>query len=50
MDLIMTAFCTKVVEAGDKNGLIIGKNTGTDSTPSKFLMILSEHIMAIIKK
>jgi hypothetical protein len=33
MDLIMTAFCTKVVEAGDKNGLIIGKNTGTDSTP-----------------
>jgi hypothetical protein len=33
MDSIMTAFCTKVVEAGDKNGLKIGQNTGTDSTP-----------------
>lgn len=33
MDSIMTAFCTKVVEAGDKNRLKIGKNTGTDSTP-----------------
>ena len=33
MDSIMTALCTKVVEAGDKNGLKIGQNTGTDSTP-----------------
>jgi hypothetical protein len=33
MDSIMTAFCMKVVEAGDKNGLKIGQNTGTDSTP-----------------
>jgi hypothetical protein len=33
MDSIMTVFCKKVVEAGDKNGLEIGKNTGTDSTP-----------------
>ena len=33
MDSIMTTFCTKVVEAGDKNGLKIGQNTGTDSTP-----------------
>lgn len=30
---IMTAFCTKVVETGNKNGLTIGKDTGTDSTP-----------------
>jgi len=33
MDSIMRTFCTKVVEAGDKNGLKIGQNTGTDSTP-----------------
>jgi hypothetical protein len=33
MDTIMTAFCTKVVEAGDQNRLKIGQNTGTDSTP-----------------
>jgi hypothetical protein len=33
MDSIMTAFCKKVVEAGNKNGLKIGRNTGTDSTP-----------------
>src|SRR3990172_9863436 len=33
MDSIMRSFCTKVVEAGDKNGLKIGQNTGTDSTP-----------------
>jgi hypothetical protein len=37
IDSIMTALCTKVVEAGDKNGLKIGQNTGTDSTPLEVL-------------
>ncbi len=32
MDSIMTAFTTKIVEAGDKLNLTLGKNTGTDST------------------
>lgn len=35
MDAIMELFCIKVVEAGNKLGLTIGKNTGTDSTPIK---------------
>ena len=35
MDAIMELFCIKVVEAGNKLGLKIGKNTGTDSTPIK---------------
>jgi Transposase DDE domain len=33
MNSIMTVFSTKIVEAGDKLNLTIGKNTGTDSTP-----------------
>ncbi len=35
MDAIMELFCITVVEAGNKLGLKIGKNTGTDSTPIK---------------
>jgi len=33
MDAIMAFFCIKVVEAGNRLGLKIGQNTGTDSTP-----------------
>lgn len=33
MDAIMELFCIKVVGEGDKLGLKIGENTGTDSTP-----------------
>ncbi len=32
-DALMQAFCNKVVDAGNKLGLKIGENTGTDSTP-----------------
>ena len=35
MDEIMQIFCIKVVDAGNKLGLKIGKYTGTDSTPIK---------------
>jgi hypothetical protein len=35
MDEIMQVFCIKVVDAGNKLGLKIGKYTGTDSTPIK---------------
>ncbi|VVB96652.1 Uncharacterised protein [uncultured archaeon] len=35
MDAIMELFCITVVETGNKLGLKIGKNTGTDSTPIK---------------
>jgi hypothetical protein len=35
MDAIMQLFCIKVVDAGNKLGLKIGKYTGTDSTPIK---------------
>jgi len=35
MDAIMDLLCIRVVEAGNKLGLKIGKNTGTDSTPIK---------------
>jgi len=35
MDAIMQLFCIKVVEAGNKLDLKIGKYTGTDSTPIK---------------
>lgn len=35
MDAIMELFCIMVVEAGNKLGLKIGKDTGTDSTPIK---------------
>ena len=35
MDAIMQLFCIKVVEAGNRLGLKIGKCTGTDSTPIK---------------
>jgi hypothetical protein len=35
MDAIMQLFCIKVVEAGNRLGLKIGKYTGTDSTPIK---------------
>ena len=33
MDAIFSLFCIKVVELGNKLGLRIGENTGTDSTP-----------------
>lgn len=33
MDKTMEAFCIQVVNAGNKLGLKIGENTGTDSTP-----------------
>lgn len=33
MDATMQVFCIKVVETGNKLGLKIGENTGTDSTP-----------------
>lgn len=33
MDALMELFCIKVVGEGNKLGLKIGKNTGTDSTP-----------------
>jgi hypothetical protein len=33
MDALMQIFCIKVVETGNKLGLKIGENTGTDSTP-----------------
>ena len=35
MDAIMQLYCIKVVEAGNRLGLKIGKCTGTDSTPIK---------------
>lgn len=33
MDALMELFCIKIVREGDKHGLKVGENTGTDSTP-----------------